>query len=161
MSTTDFKSSANALVSLQRAQGRGVPQIPMHLRTRQNNTLDPAVQQHFEWLSFNWKTCFSSSSSSTWTESPTWWSSSYWDHQMARMALSRVARQRKVGSAITATTLELRTDKYKETCTGTSERKGLNCCQVHLNPDCICRLAHFSVFVVLCGSFASRQWQLP
>ena len=54
----DCQSSANALVSLQRAQGRGVPQIPMHLRKRQSNTLDPH---------------FSSSSFSTWTESPTWW----------------------------------------------------------------------------------------
>ena len=43
-----------------------------------NNTLDHAAQQHLEWLSFNWKTYFSSSSSSTWTESPTWWSSSSW-----------------------------------------------------------------------------------
>ena len=34
----DYKSSANALVSLQGAQGKGVPQIPMHLRTRRNNT---------------------------------------------------------------------------------------------------------------------------
>ena len=41
---------------------------------QQNNTLDPAFQQHLEWLRFNWKTYFSSSSSSTWTESPTWWS---------------------------------------------------------------------------------------
>ena len=49
-------SSANALVSLQRAQGKGVHHIPISLRTRQNNTLDPAVQQHLEWLSFNWKT---------------------------------------------------------------------------------------------------------
>ena len=28
-----------------------------------NNTLDPAIQQHLEWLSFNCKTYFSSSSS--------------------------------------------------------------------------------------------------
>ena len=68
---SDYKSSANALVSLQRAQGKGVVEILMHLRTRQNNTLNPAVQQHFEWLSFNWKTHFSSSSSSPWRESPT------------------------------------------------------------------------------------------
>ena len=32
-------------------------------------------------LSFNWKTYFSSSASLTWTESPTWWSSSSWGHQ--------------------------------------------------------------------------------
>ena len=42
----DYKSSANTLVSFQRAQGKGVPQISRHLRTRQNNTLDPTVQQH-------------------------------------------------------------------------------------------------------------------
>ena len=36
------ESSATAFVSLQRAQGKGVPQIPMHLRTKQNSTLDPA-----------------------------------------------------------------------------------------------------------------------
>ena len=42
-----FKSSANALVSLQRAHGKRVPHIQRKLRTRQNNTLDPAVQQHW------------------------------------------------------------------------------------------------------------------
>ena len=50
----DYKSSANTFVSFQRAQGKGVPQVPMRLRTGQNITLDPAVQQHLEWLSFNW-----------------------------------------------------------------------------------------------------------
>ena len=64
----------------------------------------------------------------------------------ARVALSRMARQRMVGPAITTTTPESRSDWYKETCTDTSERKGLNYCHVHLNPDCICSLAHFSVF---------------
>ena len=50
----DFKSSANALVSLQGAQGKGVPHIPIKDRTRQDNTLDVAVQKHLEWLKFNW-----------------------------------------------------------------------------------------------------------
>ena len=53
----------------------------MHLRTTQRDTLDTEVRRHLEWLSFNWKTYFSSSSSSTWSESPTWWSSSSWDHR--------------------------------------------------------------------------------
>ena len=53
----------------------------MYLRTRRKNTLDPAVQQHLEWLSFNWKMYFSSSSYLTWTESPPWWSASSWDRQ--------------------------------------------------------------------------------
>ena len=51
------------------------------LEDKTKNTLDPAVQQHLEWLSLNWKTHFASSSSSTWTESPLWWSSSSSDHQ--------------------------------------------------------------------------------
>ena len=130
----DYKSSADALVSIQRAQGKGVSHIPVHWRTRQNNTLDPAVRQRLEWLSFNWKTYFSSSSSSTWTERSTWWSSSRWDHQL-------------VGSATTMTTPESRTDYHKETCTVRSERKGLNCSQVHLHPDSICGLTHFSDFL--------------
>ena len=77
-----------------------VPHIPLYLWTRQKNTLDPEVQQHLEWLSFNWKTYVSSSSSPTWT----------------------VARQRMVGSAIRTTTPESRTDLYKETCTGRSSQ---------------------------------------
>ena len=44
----DFKPSADALASLQRDQGKSVPQIPLHLRTRQRNTLDPTVQEHLE-----------------------------------------------------------------------------------------------------------------
>ena len=50
----DHKSSADTLVSFQEAQGKGVPHIPMHLRTRQKNTLDPTVRQHWDWLSSNW-----------------------------------------------------------------------------------------------------------
>ena len=75
---------------------------------------------------------------------------------MARMALSRVARHRMVGSAIITTTPESRTDKYKETCMVASEREGLSCCLVHPNLDSTWSLAHFSDFF-LSGSFASRQ----
>ena len=42
--------------------------------------------------------------------------------------------------------LHLGTINGKETCTVRSKRKGLNCCQVHMNPDSICSLAHLSVF---------------
>ena len=77
----DYKSSANALVSLQWAQGEEVPHIAIQERTRQDNTLDPAVQQHLQWLSFNWPTYFSSSSSSISKDNSTWWSSSSWDHK--------------------------------------------------------------------------------
>ena len=135
------------LLAFNEPQGKGVLHIPMHSRIRQNNTLDPAVQQHFQWLSFNWKTYFSSSSSSTWTEKPNVVQYFIFGSSMARVALSRVARQKMVGS---------RTDQYKETCTVTSERKGLRCCQVHLNPDSICSLAHFSDFFVHSGSFCDQ-----
>ena len=40
-----------------------------------------SITTTFRMLSSNWKTYFSSSSSSSWTKSPTWWSSSSWDHQ--------------------------------------------------------------------------------
>ena len=62
---------------------------------------------------------------------------------MARMAPSRVASQRMVGPATTTTTPESRSNLLQETA---GERKGLSCCQVHLNPDSICSLAHFSIF---------------
>ena len=45
---------------------------------------------------------------------------------MTRMALLKVARQRMVGSALTTTTPESRTDLYKETCTEKSERQFLS-----------------------------------
>ena len=62
---------------------------------------------------------------------------------MARMALSKVGRQRMVvGPMITTTTPESRSDQPQETV---GQRKSLNCCQDHLNPDSICSLAHFSV----------------
>ena len=76
---------------------------------------------------------------------------------MAGMALSRVARQKMVGPAMTATTPESRSD-WPEGTVG--ERTLFNCCQVHLNPESICSLSHFSDFF-LSGSFASRQWELP
>ena len=95
-----YKSSAQTLVSLRQAQGKGLPQHPtqnpMRLRTRQNITLDPAVQQHLEWLSPDRKTYFSSSSSSTRTEKPNVVEFFVCGPSMARLALSRVARQRIV-----------------------------------------------------------------
>ena len=152
----DYKSSANALASIQREQVKGVRHISMYLRTRQRDTLDPAVQQHSEWLSFNWMTYFSSSSSSTWTGSPTWWSSSSWDIKGKKWPSQGWQDLEWAGSAITPTTRESRTDLYNETCTEASERKDLNCCQVHVNPDSIRSLAHFSDFVAFSCSFASR-----
>ena len=126
---------SKCFVSLQRAQGKGVPHIPIKLRTRQNDTLDPAVQQHLEWLSFNWPTYFSSSSSSTWTGSPTWWSSSSWDHQWQYWH-SQGWQDKEF----------FKLYWYNETCTEKSERQGLSYFQVHLNPASIRSLAHFSDF---------------
>ena len=60
-----YKSPAQALVSHQQAQGKVVPRIPMKEQTRQSDTLDPAVRQHLEWLSFHCPEYFSSFSSST------------------------------------------------------------------------------------------------
>ena len=71
---------------------------------------------------------------------------------MARLALSRVARQRMVGSAITTTTSESRTDWCKETCTGTSERESQ---LLSSSPE------SRQIFLLVSNSFASRQWQLP
>ena len=48
-----YKSSAQALVSFQQAQGKGVPHIPIKEPTKQNDTLDPTVRQNLEWLSFH------------------------------------------------------------------------------------------------------------
>ena len=123
----------------------------MNLRTRQRDTLDPAVQQHLEWLSLNWKTYFSSSSSSTWTESPTWWSSSSWDHQWQDWHSPGWQDKEFVGSAVKTTTPEslivfflilVQGDLYGKK----SERQGLSQCQVRLNPASIRSLAHFSDF---------------
>ena len=61
------------LISLREKQGRTNTYIPKHVRTRQSSTLDPDLQK-LEWLSPNWKTYFTtptSSSSSSWSQS--WW----------------------------------------------------------------------------------------
>ena len=55
----DYKTSTSALMCLQQVQGKGMPHIPMHMTTRQHNTLDPTIQQKLEWLSQNWQTQFS------------------------------------------------------------------------------------------------------
>ena len=61
-------------------QGKGVPQFLLHLKTRQRNTLDLTVQQYLEWLSLNWRTQFSSTSSSSWSQNSTWWHSQHWEN---------------------------------------------------------------------------------
>ena len=105
----------------------------------------PAVQQHLEWLSLNWKTYYSSSSFFNMDRKPNLEEIFILGPSMERMALSCMARQRMARSVTTSTTPESHTDQHKETCAETSERC-LNCCQVHLNPVSIRGLAHFSVF---------------
>ena len=48
-----FKEATRALKILQNAEGQGVPFIPVKSRTRQNNTLNPELQEFLEWLSFH------------------------------------------------------------------------------------------------------------
>ena len=131
------------------------------LRSRQNDTLDPAVHQHSEWLSFHWPTYFSSYSSSTWTESPTWWSSSSWTINGKTGTLK--GGKTKIGG-ISDNNDNARIFKlywYKETRTEKSERQGLSYCQVILNPASIRRLAHFSYFLAVSrpdsGNFHERD----
>ena len=49
-----YKEGKRALATLQKAQGSRVSYIPMDLTTRQNNKLDPAVQEYLEWSIFHW-----------------------------------------------------------------------------------------------------------
>ena len=49
----DYKTSTGALMCLQQEQGKGVPPIPILMRTRQRNALDPLIQQNLECLSQN------------------------------------------------------------------------------------------------------------
>ena len=49
-----YKEAKRALASIQKAEGQGVPYIPVDVRTRENNKLDPAVQEYSEWLSSHW-----------------------------------------------------------------------------------------------------------
>ena len=97
----DYKTSTSALMCLQQEQGKGVPHIPMHMRTRQHNTLDPTIQQILVWLSQNWQTYFStptSSSSSSWSQNSTWWNSQHGKFStVARVATKRMARPDVVG----------------------------------------------------------------
>ena len=44
----DYKTSTSALMCLQQEQGKGMPHIPMPMRTRQHNTLDRRIQQNLE-----------------------------------------------------------------------------------------------------------------
>ena len=51
----DHKTSTSALMCLQQEQGKGVPHIPMQMRTRQHNALDPTIQRNLEGFSQNWQ----------------------------------------------------------------------------------------------------------
>ena len=91
VSALDTKKQSEPLWVFNMLKGKRVPYIPKKSGTRKNNTLDPEVQKILEWLSFHWADYFAepqnsdrqqpSSSSSSWSPSPTWWSSSSWDHQ--------------------------------------------------------------------------------
>ena len=112
----DYKSSADALVSIQRGQGKAALRVPTHLRTRQNNTLDPALQQHFrnpttlQMVEFQLEHVFLVIFILNMDRMPIVVEVFILGPSMARVALSRVARQRMVGPAITTTTPESRSD---------------------------------------------------
>ena len=76
---------------------------------------------------------------------------------MARQALTRVVRQSVVGSAITTTTPESRTDWYMETCMGISERKRSQL--LSRSPESGLHLSSCALLnvIVLFSIFASRQ----
>ena len=157
----DYRPSADALVSLQRDQSKGVPQIPLHLRTRQHDTLDAAVQQRLEWLSFTWQQHFSSSS--TWTESSRWWSSQHWkDSQQWRESGNQ-----KNGKINSGGTNGKNGQRQNHVQTSSEKPVGGEYCF-----DCCQGRPEFQfLFAVLrihqpCGifsltDFATRQWQLP
>ena len=68
-----------------------VPDIPVSDRKRQLNSLDSSLQKYLEWLSMTWAEQVAEpqknserpqpSSSSSWSPSPTWWSSSSWNQR--------------------------------------------------------------------------------
>ena len=151
----DCKTSADVLVSLRRTQGKFVPHIPMHLTTRQNNTSDPAVQQQLERLSFNWKTYFSSSSSSTWTESPTWWSSSYGKNGTLKGGKTTNGEISDNNDNARVTLRLVQGNLY-----GQRKRSQLLSSSLESRLHLLsCALLMFCL--LLSGSFASRQWRLP
>ena len=104
----DYKSSANALGSIQRERGKGVSSSPTTLRIVESQLEDAFLVIFI--LNMDRK--------------PNLLEIFILGPSMASMALSRVVRHRMVGSAKTTTTSESRTDQYKETCTERSERKG-------------------------------------
>ena len=108
-----------AFASLQKVAGQGVPCIPVDLRFRQNNKLDPAVQEYLERLSFYQAEHFATppnserqqpSLSSSWSPSPTWWSSSSWDQSWQKWH-SWVARPKVVRQKVRKTKLDSRCKK--------------------------------------------------
>ena len=103
----------------------------MNLRTRRRDTLDPAVQQHVERLSPNWRDVFLVIFILNMDRRHNLVELFILGPPMARMALSWMAQQGMARSLTTLTTPESRTDQHKETSAETSER-GLNCCQVVL-----------------------------
>ena len=137
------------------------PDYKSSAKSRQNNTLDPAVQQHLEWLSFNWPTYFSACSSSNIGRKPNVVEFFILGPSMARLALSSVARQRMVGSAITTTTplfsnsTSIRRLVRKLRATRSQPLSNSPESSLH---SLSCALLGF---FVVSGSFASRQWQLP
>ena len=148
------------LVSLQRAQGKGVHHIPVHLRTRQNNTLDPAVQQHLERLSFNWKT-FLVIFILNMDRKPNVVEFFILGPSVAIMALSRSGKTKNGGisdnndnARVTHRLVqgdlygEVRAKRFQLLSSSPESR-------LHFQSCALLR------FFVLSGSFACRQWQLP
>ena len=144
-------------------QGKGVPYIPMHLRTRQNITLDPAVQQHLEAVEFQLKEVFLIIFILKMDRKPKVVEFFILGPSMASTGTLKGGKTKKGGISDNndnATIFKLYW--YDGDLCGKSERQGLSHCQIHLNPASIRSLAHFSDFVfVLSRSYASRQWQLP
>ena len=79
-----YKEATRALIGLQYADWQGVPEIPVRSKTRQNDTLDPDIG----WSARNRKIQNAINHHhhhhhhhrfSSWSPSPTRWSSSFWD----------------------------------------------------------------------------------
>ena len=104
----DKKSSANALVSIQREEGKRVPHIPMNVRTKQRDTLDPATT--FRMVESQLEDVFLVIFILNMDKKPNMVELFILGPPMARMALLWMAKQRMAGPITTSTTPESRTD---------------------------------------------------
>ena len=170
-----YREAKKELSNLQKSKREEqVLYIQVSDRKSLQNRIDPSLQEYLDWLSTDWAEQFAepqnserpqTSSFSSWSPSPTWWSSSSWTQSWQKWHPPQVARRQMVRTMVNETTSNSRSQRSRNSIQEIGATR-LKTTSLTLSPstsksDCSLFFSIFPLQKLLNLSFALSQQQQP